>query len=318
MPDCPGETFTVTNQDDADSLNSSPCGSINILQAEGTLILNITGSWDAVSVSSSPGLRVLNFPQAFSLNSLQISEATSLSTLSLPRLIGANISYTERGAYLSNRPPLDLSIANAPELLTFNINTTSFGNLELLGVPTVANDYYVPAGVVTALSIRTDSCLDTYRLEAVGDLTIVGVVDCNYQLHSLESVGNLSITNSANFRTNPLNNVNLSGLLLVNESMILDNKASEAPYPDLTFDRVSQIGGDLNITSHANVDITFDGLTDIGASLVISKNTNCTFHFDHVSTARNLILLDNADSVLPLFPELATVENVHFRGFIDT
>ncbi|KAF2966881.1 hypothetical protein GQX73_g6709 [Xylaria multiplex] len=319
MPDCLGETFTVANQGDADRLTSSPCGNINIRQAEGTLnFTNVTGSWDTITVSNSPGLQVLRFPQSFSLDLLQISDATSLNELSLPRLIGGNISYTENGAYLFNLNPLDLYITNAPKLLALYINATSFGNLELLGLPSVATDDYVPAGVVTALSIQTDSCLNTARLEAVGSFRIVGVVDCNYQFQNLKSVGNFSLVNAANFRTSLLADVDTLGPLLVNESMVLDNEADKAPYPDLAFDRVSQIGKDLNITSYANVNISFGGLTDIGNSLLISNNTNCTLNFDHVSTATNLILLDNADSVLPLFPELETVENVHFRGYIDT
>ncbi|KAI0535247.1 hypothetical protein GGR58DRAFT_515503 [Xylaria digitata] len=300
MSNCPGTTFTVTNQGDADRLASSPCGSINIQQAEGTLnFTNVTGSWDKISVSNSLGLQILEVLRPFSLNLLQISDATSLDELLLPRLIGGNISYTENGAYS---------------------NATSFGNLELLGLPSVANDYYVPASVVTALSIQTDSCLNTARLEAIGDFRIVGVVDCNYQFQNLKSVGNLSLVNAANFRTALLADVDSFGPLLVNESMILDNEANEAPvtevhitatapYPDLAFDRVSQIGKDLNITSYASVNVSFGGLTDIGSSLVISSNTNCTFNFDHVSTATNLILLDNPDSILPLFPELETVEN---------
>ncbi|KAI0447560.1 hypothetical protein F4803DRAFT_498584 [Xylaria telfairii] len=318
MPDCSGETFTIANQGDANRLNSSPCGIINIHQAKGTLnFTNLIGSWDIISVSNSPELQILEFPRSFSLSSLQISDATSLTELSLPRLVGGNISYTENGAYAYNHLPLDLNITNAPKLISIYINTTSFRNLELLGVPAVANDADVPAEVVTALSIYTDSCLDTGRLEAVGDLRVVGVVNCNYQFQNLKSVGNMSIVNAGNFNTYNFADVGL-GPLLVNESMIIDNEADEVPYPDLMFNRISRVGKDLNITSYANVTVSFDGLTDIGTSIVVSNNTNCTFNFDHVSSATNLILLDNTDSVLPLFPELGTVENVHLRGHIDT
>ncbi|KAI0876836.1 hypothetical protein GGS24DRAFT_498458 [Hypoxylon argillaceum] len=318
MSDCLGETFTIANQGDANTLNSSPCGIINIHQAKGTLnFTNLTGSWDMINVSNNPELQILDFPQPFSLNSLQISDSTSLTELSLLRLIGENISYTENGAYIYNHMPLDLKITNAPKLTSIYINATSFRNLELMGLPAVSNDADVPAEVVTALSIYTDSCLDTGKLEAVGDLRVVGVVDCNYQFQNLKSVGNLSIVNAANFNTYNFADVSL-GPLLVNESMILDNEANEAPYPNLMFNRVSQVGKDLNITSYENVTVSFDSLIDIGASIVVSNNTNCTFNFDRVSSATNLILVDNADSVLPLFPELKTVENLHLRGHINT
>ncbi|KAJ3577157.1 hypothetical protein NPX13_g3413 [Xylaria arbuscula] len=317
MSDCPSGTFTITNQGDADRVNTSPCGIINIYRAKGRLnFTNLTGPWETISVSSSPELERLEFAQSFSLNSLHIKDATSLNTLSLQRLIGENISYIGNGSYTDN-PALNLNITNAPELIAIYINTTSFRNLELLGVPAVANDAVVPAEIVTALSIYTDSCLNTYRLEAVGDLRIVGVVNCNYQFLNLKSVGNLSIANAANFNTYPFADVT-AGSLIVNESMILDKEANEEPHPDLRFDRVSRIGKDLNITSYANVAVSFDGLVDIGTSIVVSNNTNCTFNFDHVSSALNLFLLDNIDSTLPLFPELETVENVHLRGYIDT
>ncbi|KAI0116540.1 hypothetical protein GGR51DRAFT_321179 [Nemania sp. FL0031] len=336
MSDCPGEVFTINNQGDADKVNSSPCGSINIQQAEGTLnFANLTGSWDMISVSNSPGLQTLDFPQSFTLNSLQISDATSLTELSLPRLVGKRITYTENGAYIYEYRPLDLSITNAPNLTAIYINTTSFGNLELLGMPGAANDDVVPAKVVTALSIYTNSCLNTSSLEDVGDLRFVGVVGCHYQFRNLKSVGNLSIVNAANFPSCDLLaagfSTSLFDPLLVNESMILDNNANEAPYspivdnnvneapyPNIAFNGISQVGKDLNITSYANVNISFGGLTDIGASVVVFNNTNCTFNFDHVSSATNIIMLDNADTILPLFPELETVENVHFRGHIDT
>lgn len=321
-------TWNITTQDNIDSLQSEiendwhacPEPQININEATGTLNFTTLSHMTSISVSNSPDLKVLSFPHLVYLQSLEMSNMTSLTTLSIPQLNEGSFVFESYDAYGGTWPTLDLNITNAPALTTINLaKSKSLGNLNLFGIYQQLFSF----DATTIFSISTDSCIDLSRTEIIHDIHFYepsifqpGYL-CNVPLYNLTSVGRLTMDNSpaaySSFGT-----FLSKSTIQVNDSVILANANDRAFTTQYEFDRIETIHGDLDVTFFSNLQVTFDGLTQVGATLSLFNNTNCTFTFDQVSSVLDLIMVDNVDTMLPLFPQLQNVENIHIRGNIDT
>lgn len=82
---------------------------------------------------------------------------------------------------------------------------------------------------------------------------------------------------------------------------------------------IISIGHELTIREHSDTDLSFDQLTTIGGNVNISGNKNCEFHFDKLTRLLNLSMVDNPNSTLPGgFLDLEDADNIHLNGNIDT
>ncbi|KAI1273432.1 hypothetical protein F5Y07DRAFT_411429 [Xylaria sp. FL0933] len=314
----------ITTQNKIDSLQSkikdqwhSGDTQININGGIKTLNFTALSHLTSMSVSNSPELKFLGFPQ---LVFLEISNVTSLNTLSIPELNEDSFTFISYDISSGTTPTLDLNITNAPALTTINLQKSKFlGNLNLFSL----HDQVSAFKAMTIFSIDTDSCVDFSRAESVHDIHFYKPSEFqsryryNVPLYNLTSVGRLTMDNSptaySSFGTT------LSTLAVqVNDSVILANANDGAFITHYEFDRIETIHSDLNVTSFSNLQVTFDGLTQVGATLSLFNNTNCTFTFDQVSSVVDLLMVDNVDTMLPLFPKLQNVDNIYMRGYINT
>lgn len=304
-------TSTVVDQSDIDNLLISPCPNINIQGAVGALNFTSLTNTSSITVNDSPDLESLSFPQITSLDLLEISNTTALTTVSLPLL----------GSDADSIP--SLNIINAPSLASMDLdNATTYGDVILLGLSPTAKNNVGTNKISTANTVRIDSCLDLMDLEMAGEVEIIGTPGCDYALGKLQLVGNLTVTNAGGTSLVGANSYLFNNpYLQVNNSLILTNSTLPGDSPlssEIEFNRVTTIGDDLAITSNSNVFINFYGLTNIAGSVYLLNNTNCTFDFDAVESIRDLYMLDNPDTMLPLFPHLRTVRNIHLRGYVNT
>ncbi|KAI0552315.1 hypothetical protein F4679DRAFT_535257 [Xylaria curta] len=314
-------TYTIATQDDIDNLQGEIQGRwpacftvVNITGATGTLnftTLNQTGS---INVDNSPELEVLSFPEMLSLQSLEISNSTSLTTLIMSKISADSIEST-----FNSIPFISFSITNAPNLSVFNLSSLNsvyglgiFGPHGDLGVAGLYN-------ISSASSISTDSRIDLSSLESAQDIQLVGSGSLGYS--RLTSVGSLTLLNAA---PEPFTSLGLTDRneplppIQVNKSLTLNTAFGDGNFNQAGLGRIGTVGADLNITAYSNLNVTFSALTTIGATLSAINNTNCTFGFSRVSSLGNLTLLDNVDTTLPLFPQLQMADNIHIRGNIDT
>ncbi|KAJ3560243.1 hypothetical protein NPX13_g9367 [Xylaria arbuscula] len=343
----PDHVWEITTQDDIDRLhseiqNQSPfdstqiningatgtlnltvfkgVASMNINGAKGTLNLTALSDVTSMSVSHSPELKVLSFPELTLLASLEMSNATSLTTLSIPQLDGGSLSFESYDSIVGTGSPCNLNITNAPALTRIDLQKSTYlGDLNLFGIYQQLSGF----DAMTILSLNTDSCVDFYLAERIRDIHFYEPPEllpeylCSVPLYNLSSVGRLTMDNSPAVYSS-FDTFLATSMVQVNDSMILANANNRGYTDQYGFGRIETIHSDLNVTSFLNLRVTFDGLTQVGATLSLFNNTNCTFTFDQVSSAADLIMVDNVDTMLPLFPKLQNVNNIHMRGNINT
>ncbi|KAI0805712.1 hypothetical protein GGR55DRAFT_690422 [Xylaria sp. FL0064] len=290
-------TTTVSNQSDADGLASSSCPNIDISGAEDTLIIRNRTSIGTLVIRDSPKLETLSVPQVSSLASIVIDHADSLAVVSLPMLSSGTFAYIANDSYgVSGNSIFNLTITSAPNLTAVHLqNSTSYGELIVSDISP-----YIGLGenTTSANKIQTDVCLNLSHLQDVGELQISGAEMCSYDLFRLWSIGKLTIFNGSSISSAIFADIDESPAIQVNDSMTIE--------PSLPPDPV-----------WPGNEIAFTRIVSIG-SISLSHNTNCTFDFSQVSDATRINLLDNVDTLLPLFPRLQAVENIHLRGNIDT
>ncbi|TRX90022.1 hypothetical protein FHL15_009123 [Xylaria flabelliformis] len=317
MDDC---TYTIATQDDIDSLQAEIQGKwpacftvVNIRGATGTLnftTLNQTGS---IYVDNNPELEVLSLPEMLSLESLVISDSASLTTLIVSKISADSVEST-----LNSIPLISFNITDAPNLSV--VNLTSLDSVHSLSI---FGGHGAPVAelfnISSASSISTDARIDVSSLESAQDIQLLRSGSLGYS--RLTSVGNLTLLNAT---TEPFTSLGLTARnealppIQVNESLTLHTAFGDGTFSQAGLGRIGTVGADLNITAYSNLNVTFGALTAVGATLSLINNTNCTFGFSRVSSIGDLTLLDNVNTVLPLFPQLQMAENIHIRGYIDT
>ncbi|KAI1744673.1 hypothetical protein F4680DRAFT_405723 [Xylaria scruposa] len=312
-------TFTVTNQTDIDEgplrlCQNSLIPAINVRNATGTLTFRNIGQTSHVDVQDSPQLEILDFPALSYINTLNINQATSLTSVLLPIL---GLWYYDCS---QTQLVLWFNITSAPSLSNITLGDSEcLERIALFDVPKSLTNSSELAPRST--SIYTNMCMDLNRLTLAEDLDLSGNL-CNYDLGKLTIVRNFILRNAASVTT--VDSTSTVSPLRVNDSMLLLASIADPElrlYPDneIPLRRVGTIGQDLNITSNEYTHIAYDGLTEVGGSLYINSNTNCTFNFTSISTVNKaLIFTGNADTPLPSFSSLERVENILVDGLIDT
>ncbi|KAI3327304.1 hypothetical protein HD806DRAFT_389108 [Xylariaceae sp. AK1471] len=317
-------SITVSNQADVNKLNSSYCSNIVIQGATGTLNFTTLKTAGTITVHDSPALEVLRFPQLLGLSTLTVTNATALTTMTLPMFSPGSIGYTGDESYFQAGSLFNLNISTAPNLSTLELkNLTSYGDLALFDTAPLPLSDLGTNNISAAILVQTNSCVEFSRLRDVGELQIFATPGCDYLFFSLRSAGNITLSNANSFFALTFASDGSFGIppIRINNSLILE---SSAP-PDPTFsegqiklDRITTVGEDLKISSMSNLYMDFESLTDVGGDLSLIDNTNCTWNFGQVTSAGSLTLLDNENTIIPLFSHLQTVENIHLRGNIDT
>ncbi|KAI1098267.1 hypothetical protein F4804DRAFT_325283 [Jackrogersella minutella] len=223
---------------------------------------------------------------------------------------------------------LRLNITEAPSLANFIAPNAAFSDLTLIDLTN--NDESgldaAFANATTVDTIQTNICISLSSLQWVQSLQLFAQAGCRYSLDNLESIDEFTLTNAAvvHFTNAPPE----SGSLRINGSVILEhsvlpNKTDERTavtgiWNDIDLSQVMTVGSDVNITLNSDVHIVFDNLESVGGNLVVQNNTNCTFDFNKTTAVGNLLMMDNPNTTLPLFTNLASAQNIHLRGYIDT
>ncbi|KAI0401591.1 hypothetical protein F4802DRAFT_618799 [Xylaria palmicola] len=305
------DDITIIVQDDAD-LAFSQCetaGYIHISNATGTLSLFNVSRASTIEVRDSPQLNVLDFPDLIFMGNLTISQATSLTRVSLPEF------GTESA----------LTITGAPALQTLNMkNLSQLRSLTLLDVgdslsPIVS---FAPEHISYTDLIETDRCLTLQGLLNAGYLNISAVYHCLYDLWNLMTVYDFTLTNAAGVATvdPPDPELVLPGLH-IKQNMFLESSGygllSSSEISEISVRRIEFIDQSLNISSNKYVHIAYDRLTRVGNILSIRNNTSCTFNFENLSEIGTLSFTDNVNTTLPSFTNLEKAENIHIQGLID-
>lgn len=325
MSSCP-ESATVSSQDDVDKLNSSCYSNIVIQDGMGTLNFTTLEDTNKITAFDSPVLETLHFPRLHTLESLVITNITALTTVSIPMFSTNLVEYFSDGTFTtSNDWPFNLNVSTAPKLATLELaNLTSYGNLSLFGVPPpyFGGGILGTSNISAALLVQTDSLVEFVNLKDIGELQIFAVPGHAYSFDSLRSAGNITISNANDFLW-----INFDSdiwpelpLIKINNSLILESSTPPDPNysSNMKFGRISTVGDNLKISSMSNVNMDFKGITDVGGDLSLIRNTNCTWNFGQVTSAGSLTILDNDNSVVPLFSHLETIGDIHLRGNIDT
>ncbi|KAI1179455.1 hypothetical protein F4777DRAFT_477168 [Nemania sp. FL0916] len=316
---------TISNQADADKLNSTSCLDILIQGATGRLNFTTIQHAGTITVIDSPAVEAVYFPQLTELDILVISNATALTNVSLPMFKTDTIEFFANNSYAQGAHPFTLNISTAPVLSMIELMSfTSCANLALFNVSLIQNgDFRFGLNNITAaLSVGTDSAT-LYNLQDVGELHLVASPLYNFELQNLRSAGSIRISNAnnldeGNFDYFPYNRQQTS--LQINNSFILESSVlpdTESYERKIPFSRISTIGQNLEISSMFDHDLDFEGLSNIGGDLSLVGNNNCSWNFDQVTNAGSLTIIDNPDATIPLFPKLQTVHNIHLRGNID-
>ncbi|KAI0478172.1 hypothetical protein F4859DRAFT_49177 [Xylaria cf. heliscus] len=330
--ECPA-TITITSQEDINNASLAPCtgtqGFNSVListSAEGLSLTNFTGGFN-ISVTSSPQLQVLVFPDLVALENLTIDSAPSLTQISLPKLkAGAQtliypVTYTFTPS---------ISIANA----------LSFGGLSLPALTDLADLVvsHVPrrqltsgglARIASARSIDSDNFLAYPGLTSVGELRLTGYEDAVFFLPNLTSVGgDFAFTNAAGSRLQTATSLTVDG------SFVLDTAAYKRVDNETTVQfaapgaigsanvidvgNLTSVAMNATISSNADAHIDISSLATVGGTVSITNNTNCTFDVTKLAQVGTLSIVDNVDSTIPQLFNLARAENIHLRGNIDT
>ncbi|KAI0449471.1 hypothetical protein F5B21DRAFT_518153 [Xylaria acuta] len=195
-----------------------------------------------------------------------------------------------------------LDFPQLPQIVASSLDLT----LVDFGANDVGSPYEAASNITALLALDTSDCLDLTALESISDFRLTGTPGCSYNLLNLKS-------NPPSVRANDFMSVTDSVFLEVDNISGGYNHANR-----IDLDRIDKVGGDLNITSNTNVDITFDGHTSVGSTLYLHNDTKFTFNFKKISQIKELYLLDNIDTVIPVFESLQRAENTHIRGFINT
>ncbi|KAI1753954.1 hypothetical protein F4782DRAFT_545306 [Xylaria castorea] len=337
--ECPA-TITITTQEDIHNASLAACtgaqGFNSVLvttrgAASGLSFANFTGGL-AISVTSSPGLRLLLFPDLVALGNLDVDSAPSLAQISLPKLAAR----AETLVYpVTHTLTPSISVSDAPRFDGLSLPALDeLGDLVVAHVPRRRRQLTSGglARIASARSIESDNHLEYPGLASVGGaLRLIGYEDVRFFLPNLSSVGgDFVFTNAAGGRLQTASSLTVDGSFVLDTATYLraENETTTFDLPPPSRDSVSAnvidvgnlttVGVDATIRSNANARIDISGLTSVSGVLSISNNTNCTIDVTKLSQVGTLAVVDNVDSAIPQLFNLASAESIHLRGNIDT
>ncbi|TRX90957.1 hypothetical protein FHL15_008162 [Xylaria flabelliformis] len=188
-------TFIITNQTDIDhgplqQCQNSTVTAINVRKARGTLMFPFITQTYHVDVQDSPQLETLDFPALNYINTLNISQATNLTSVLLPNL-GSSYDCSQTQLMLW------FNITSAPSLSNITLGDSEcLGRVTLFDVPKILpNSSEFDTQKISTSSIYTNICLDLSGLTLARDLDLSGK-SCNYYLEKLTEVRNFILRNA--------------------------------------------------------------------------------------------------------------------------
>ncbi|KAF2967760.1 hypothetical protein GQX73_g5819 [Xylaria multiplex] len=302
--DCP-DPLVFTSQLEIDNtsdfiLTCVIASGLSIVNAVGQL--NFTSNaWmsitmlNSISVFDSPQLGLLNFPSLNGSPLITISHAPSLKTVLFP-----NIRFDTVGDI-----PSSLNITDTPALQTLYLG-------DYLDTFTMVDAGYPSIDHITSI-VTLEVVNQCPIFSTLSWAFIIRVSSCSPSFYSLESVGELSLRD--------IEEVVLGPQLVVNNSLTIDNSHKITPYPEdyrSDLETILTIGSNATMISNSGLVLGFSGLITLGDTLSVINNTNCSLNFEALTKARALVLVDNVDTTLPVFPSLERVTDVHLRGNVIT
>ncbi|KAI0521183.1 hypothetical protein F5B22DRAFT_565293 [Xylaria bambusicola] len=330
-PQCP-ERILITKQEDIRDDALAPCTQdqgFNQLtiktDADSLGFTNFTGGFN-ISVSSSPGLQVLSFPDLEALQNLRVSDVSSLTQVSLPEL-RANAKTLVYPVTYTFTP--SITISNALQFGGLSLpSLTELGDLVIRHVPRRQTTSGGLSDITSANSITSDNVISFPGLKSVGTLRLTGYEDCGYFLPNLSDVGDFTFTNALGSKLE-------TAALAIDGSFTLDTSSYPRAKNESTFDipppnldsvdtnaidvrNITSIGVNATIHSNANARIDLAGLTTVGGAFSITNNTNCSIDLTKLSQTGALSIIDNVDSAIPRLFNLERADSIHLRGNIDT
>lgn len=98
------------------------------------------------------------------------------------------------------------------------------------------------------------------------------------------------------------------------------NPTSDNPFlTSMTFESLSSIGKNLNITENMFNTLNFSSLEDVSGQLRIEDNTNCTLFFNETTSVGSIYAANNPNTVLPgWFPKLKQANDIFLNGYINS
>ncbi|KAI0411445.1 hypothetical protein F5X98DRAFT_380758 [Xylaria grammica] len=329
--ECPA-TINISSQEDTEDDAFSACtgdqgfnGLVIKTEAEGLGFANFTGGFN-ISVTASPQLQILSFPDLAALEKLIVADTPALTQISLPELRAEAETLVYPVTYTFTP---SISISNALQFGGLSLPAlTELGDLVIRHVPRRQLTSGGLRNITTARSITSDNTLEYPSLTSVGTLRLTGYEDCGYFLPNLSSVGDFTFTNALGSRLQ-------TSTLSVTGSFTLDTSpypraANETkfefppPSPDV-FDanaidirNLTSVGANATIESNTNAQIDLSALAAVGGALSITNNTNCSVDLTKLSQAGTLSIIDNVDSTIPRLFNLERADSIHLRGHIDT
>ncbi|KAK5635130.1 hypothetical protein RRF57_010842 [Xylaria bambusicola] len=293
--------------------------------AGGLGFTNFTGGFN-ISISSSPGLQVLSFPDLEALQNLHVTDVPSLTQVSLPEL-RANAETLVYPVTYTFTP--SITISNALQFGGLSLpSLTELADLVIRHVPRRQTISGGLGDITSANSITSDNVLSLPGLKSVATLRLTGYEDCGYFLPNLSDVGDFTFTNAlgSNLET---------ATMAIDGSFTLDTSSYPRAKNESTFDfppsspspvdtnaidvrNITSIGANATIHSNANAQINLSGLTTVGGALSITNNTNCSIDLTKLSQTGALSIVDNVDSSIPRLFNLERADSIHLRGNIDT
>ena len=251
-----------------------------------------------ITIADSPQLEILAFPLLNTVYELWLDQAPALTNLSLPTISTLGIA----------------KFTGAPKLTLLNLPHNEELDLTFIDVPRL--DYFSTfRNISSATKIETSNCFDFRNLQYAGYLSISASEACDVSLDSLTTMGTLIFRNLSGVYFG-------NGPISVENVFVLDKNTFDPKYQRTSdiigLDKLTTVGSSVHITANLNAQLPFDGLMTIGGDLQIVNNTNCTINFNHLTEVKNLYMLDNIATELPLLSALRTAGDIHLRGDINT
>lgn len=286
---------------------------INIYNAAGSLnFTNVTAAY-GINVFNSPELKMLSFPKLVDMYNLQVSQAASLSTISMPRI-------TVRGQFGGTKE-MDFNITGVPSLRELD-----YGDVDYLHSLILLDSGFVPFPGITEIDFLTTSINASFpNLTSTSTLEVSSIPLGSFVgdvFPHLTSVNDLTLADShlAVYDQSPVQLDSINGSMLLKSLEYLERNSidGERYANSLDFRQTASIGQNASIISNTNVYMDFGGLTTIGGTFSIMNNTNCSFDFNQLTRVGNLSMVDNINTILPFLSDLETADNIHIRGYLDT
>ncbi|KAJ3575621.1 hypothetical protein NPX13_g3968 [Xylaria arbuscula] len=307
----------ITSQADIDDNTFAQYDCYDIIyvrDAIGSLNFTNLESVGYLNVSDSPELESLIFPKLLYLYIFRVHNAKFLLTISMPYLTVGTDKF-------ETAPIFDIIGGSALQNLDYG-NVSEFWSFRWIdsAVLAITNVTYI-------VFLVTDSNASFPNLTAIDNFTFKFTQGAQFGLSifpELTEIGEYTLEDGPKrwgYDETPVTPNTLNGSLsirLLNYTRNYPDGLTLSGFHNSLDFSTTTIGQNASIYSNNNVHIGLDNLVTIGANFSFINNTNCSLNLNQLSKVGDLVIVDNTNTTLPILPNLETVNNIHFRGLIDT